>query len=103
MPSARLTPATEQRIEAAVDRLLTGRTAVLIAHRLSSLSRVDQIAVVDGGRIVEYGPRRDLAADPDSRFTQLLVAAGLRPAVARQRRSPVPDTSAAGPGPEVSG
>jgi ATP-binding cassette, subfamily B, bacterial len=101
--SRRLDPATEQRIEAAVDRLLTGRTAVLIAHRLSSLSRVDQIAVVDGGRIVEYGPRRDLAADPDSRFTQLLVAAGLRPAVARQRRSPVPDTSAAGPGPEVSG
>jgi ATP-binding cassette, subfamily B, bacterial len=76
--SSRLDPATEQRIEAAVDLLLTNRTGVLIAHRLSSLSRVDQIAVVDGGRVVEYGPREALAADPDSRFGHLLDAAGVR-------------------------
>lgn len=76
--SSRLDPATEARVEAAVDRLLTDRTGVLIAHRLSSLSRVDQIAVVDGGRIVEYGPRAALAADPDSRFSALLDAAGVR-------------------------
>jgi ABC-type multidrug transport system fused ATPase/permease subunit len=75
--SSRLDPATEQRIEAAVDRLLTDRTAVLIAHRLSSLSRVDQIAVVDNGRVVEYGPREALAADLDSRFGRLLDAAGV--------------------------
>jgi ABC-type multidrug transport system fused ATPase/permease subunit len=75
--SSRLDPATEQRIEAAIERLLTGRTAVLIAHRLSSLSRVDQIAVVEDGRVVEYGPRAALAADPDSRFSQLLSAAGM--------------------------
>jgi ATP-binding cassette, subfamily B, bacterial len=76
--SSRLDPATEQRIEAVVDRLLTNRTGVLIAHRLSSLSRVDQIAVVEGGRVVEYGPREVLAADPHSRFGHLLDAAGVR-------------------------
>ena len=75
--SSRLDPATEERIEAAVARLLHRRTGVLIAHRLSSLSRVDQIAVVDGGRVVEYGPRAALAADPASRFGALLDAAGV--------------------------
>jgi ABC-type multidrug transport system fused ATPase/permease subunit len=50
---------------------------VLIAHRLSSLSRVDDIAVVDDGRVVEYGPREVLAADPESRFAHLLRAAGV--------------------------
>lgn len=75
--ASRLDPATEQRIEAAIDRLLTGRTAVVIAHRLSSLSRVDQIAVMEDGRVVEYGQRSVLAADPDSRFARLLDATGV--------------------------
>lgn len=75
--SSRLDPATEQRIEAAMDRLLAGRTAVLIAHRLTSLSRVDQVAVVADGRVVEYGDRAELAADPASRFARLLAAAGV--------------------------
>jgi ABC-type multidrug transport system fused ATPase/permease subunit len=75
--SSRLDPATELRIEAAIERLLTNRTGVLIAHRLSSLSRVDQIAVVEDGRVVEYGRREALAADPSSRFSRLLDAAGV--------------------------
>jgi ATP-binding cassette, subfamily B, bacterial len=75
--ASRLDPATELRIEAAIDRLLTNRTAVLIAHRLSSLSRVDKIAVMEGGRVVEYGSRDELAADPTSRFGRLLDAAGV--------------------------
>jgi ABC-type multidrug transport system fused ATPase/permease subunit len=75
--ASRLDPATELQIEAAVDRLLTNRTGVLIAHRLSSLSRVDQIAVVDGGRVVEYGRREALAANPASRFARLLDTAGV--------------------------
>lgn len=75
--SSRLDPATEQRIEAAVDRLLADRTGILIAHRLSSLAKVDQIAVIDGGRVVEYGSRDELAADPHSRFGRLLDAAGV--------------------------
>lgn len=76
--ASRLDPATELQIEVAMDRLLTNRTGVLIAHRLSSLSRVDQIAVVEDGRVVEYGRRDELAADPGSRFGQLLDTAGVR-------------------------
>ncbi|GAA4586957.1 ABC transporter ATP-binding protein [Planotetraspora phitsanulokensis] len=75
--SSRLDPATERRIERSVDRLLRGRTGVLIAHRLSSLSRVDKIAVIDGGRVVEYGRRENLAADPTSRFARMLDMAGV--------------------------
>lgn len=75
--SSRLDPATERRIEDGVARLLRGRTGVIIAHRLSSLARVDKIAVLDHGKIVEYGRRADLAADPHSRFGRLLDLAGV--------------------------
>lgn len=73
--SSRLDPATEALIDRAVDRMLSERTAVVIAHRLSSLERVDEIAVIDHGRIVEHGPRDALAADPESRFGHLLASA----------------------------
>ncbi|WP_115850329.1 ABC transporter ATP-binding protein [Thermasporomyces composti] len=75
--SSRLDPVTELRIESAMDRLLAGRTGILIAHRLSSLARVDKIAVIEDGRVVEYGLRKDLVADPESRFSRLLAMAGL--------------------------
>lgn len=75
--SSRLDPATELQIEEAIRKLLTNRTGVLIAHRLSSLARVDQVAVVDDGRVVEYGRRAELAQDPNSRFGRLLDAAGV--------------------------
>src|SRR5207237_6442040 len=45
-PSSRLDPETELLVERAVDRLVTGRTAILVAHRLASLSSVDLSAVV---------------------------------------------------------
>ena len=72
--SSRLDPDTEERLIAATDRLLAGRTAIIIAHRLSTLDRVDQILVLDHGRLAEHGPRSELAADPESRFHHLLVA-----------------------------
>ncbi|MEZ5139798.1 MAG: ABC transporter ATP-binding protein [Acidimicrobiales bacterium] len=72
--SSRLDPETEARIVAATDRLLAGRTAVIIAHRLSTLDTVDEIAVLDHGRLVEHGERDALAADPGSRFHALLAA-----------------------------
>lgn len=75
--SSRLDPATERRIEQSIDRLLDGRTGVIIAHRLSSLSRVDKIAVLEHGKIIEYGRRTDLAADPRSRYGRLLDLAGV--------------------------
>lgn len=70
--SSRLDPATEQRIERAVDTLLRGRTALIIAHHLDTVQRADDILILQDGRILEYGPRRALAAQPDSRFAQLL-------------------------------
>ena len=73
--SSRLDPLTEARVAEASDALLTGRTAVIIAHRLDTLDRVDEIAVVDAGRIVEHGQRHDLARTPTSRYARLRQAA----------------------------
>ncbi len=70
--SSRLDPATEMLIERAVDRLLAQRTGVIIAHRLATVERADDILILERGRMVEYGPREALAADPKSRFALLL-------------------------------
>jgi ATP-binding cassette subfamily B protein len=70
--SSRLDPATERLVEGAVDRLLEGRTAIVIAHRLATLERVDDVMIMDGGRVVEFGPRQVLVADADSRYASLL-------------------------------
>ncbi len=57
------------------------RTALIIAHRLSTVQRADDILILDGGRVVEFGPRERLMADPNSRFSGLLRA-GLQEALA---------------------
>jgi ATP-binding cassette subfamily B protein len=71
-PSSRIDPATERLVTLAVDRLLQGRTGIIIAHRLATVSRVDKIMVLADGRILEYGSREVLARDPDSRYSMLL-------------------------------
>jgi ATP-binding cassette subfamily B protein len=53
---------TEALVERALDTLLEGRTAILIAHRLSTAMRARRIAVVDGGRIAELGSHDELLA-----------------------------------------
>jgi ATP-binding cassette subfamily B protein len=55
-----LDPATETMVEAALGRLLKGRTSVVIAHRLSTAEHADRILVVNHGRVVEDGTHRDL-------------------------------------------
>ncbi|MBV9936460.1 MAG: ABC transporter ATP-binding protein, partial [Actinobacteria bacterium] len=55
-----LDPGTEVTVEAALEKLLEGRTVVLIAHRLSTAARADRVAVVDGGRVVEQGTHAEL-------------------------------------------
>ena len=73
-PSSRLDPATESMLSQATERLFQGRTVVIVAHRLDTVQRADEIMVVDNGAITEHGPRSSLAADPDSRYAQLLAA-----------------------------
>jgi ATP-binding cassette subfamily B protein len=73
--TARVDPATEQRLEAGIAELMRGRTTVVIAHRLSTLRHVDEIVVLDHGRVVEHGDRSLLAGDRDSRFHRLLELA----------------------------
>ncbi|MFS8586690.1 MAG: ATP-binding cassette domain-containing protein [Acidimicrobiia bacterium] len=70
-PSSRLDRATERRVEAATEALLAGRTAIVIAHRLATLDRMDEIAVLEDGRVVEHGRREDLARSPTSRYARL--------------------------------
>jgi ABC-type multidrug transport system fused ATPase/permease subunit len=70
--SSRLDPATEALIDQAITRLLEHRTALIIAHRLSTLQRVDEILMLEDGHIVEYGERIALEADTQSRFARLL-------------------------------
>jgi ABC-type multidrug transport system fused ATPase/permease subunit len=70
--SSRLDPATEHLIEKAVNRLIEGRTALIIAHRLKTVQRADKIMILENGQIAEFGDRQSLASDPYSRFNQLL-------------------------------
>jgi ATP-binding cassette subfamily B protein len=72
--SSRLDRHTEACMTRAVDRLLTGRTGIVIAHRLSTVQRVDKILILEDGRIAEWGDRRTLVQDPSSRLSQLLAA-----------------------------
>ena len=53
---------TEQRIQAAADKLLRGRTSFIIAHRLSTVRNADRILVIDGGKVLESGSHRELMA-----------------------------------------
>ncbi|HLK25882.1 MAG TPA: ABC transporter ATP-binding protein [Caulobacteraceae bacterium] len=77
--SSRLDPASDLLIERALDKLLGGRagerrTAIIIAHKLSTVGRADRIAILDHGRVLETGARAALEADPDSAFAKLLRA-----------------------------
>ena len=53
---------SESVIERALDQVLDGRTAILIAHRLATAMRADRVAVVDEGRIIEHGTHNELLA-----------------------------------------
>jgi ATP-binding cassette, subfamily B, bacterial len=79
--SSRLDPATETLMERTVDRLFAKRTGVLIAHRLKTVQRADDILILENGCMVEYGSRVALMNDPASRFYHLLQT-GLEEALA---------------------
>jgi ABC-type multidrug transport system fused ATPase/permease subunit len=73
--SSRLDPATERLVHSALGRLLDGRTGIIVAHHLATVAYADDILVLDGGQVREYGSRRALAADPHSHFSGLLRVA----------------------------
>jgi len=70
--SSRLDPATEQLIERAVNRLLHNRTGIIVAHRLGTIHRADQLMILEQGQVLEYGDYATLARDRSSRFYHLL-------------------------------
>jgi ATP-binding cassette subfamily B protein len=72
--SSRLDPQTERHLEQAVSRLLLNRTAIIIAHRLTTIRRTDKILILDKGIIRELGDRTALEADPESHFSRLLAS-----------------------------
>lgn len=77
--SSRLDPASDRLIERALDKLLGGedgaarRTTIIIAHKLSTVGRADRIAILDHGRLLEFGGRAALEADSGSAFAKLLA------------------------------
>ena len=92
--TARMDPQTEHRVTRAADRLLAGRTGIVVAHRLSTTRRCDAVAVLDQGRVVQHGDRARLAT-VDGPYRDLLrvggeerpVTAGA-PLVSRTERRP---------------
>ncbi len=64
-------PALEMRIGRALERLMTGRTSVTIAHRLSTAESADEVVVVDRGRIVQRGPHAELVTHEGSVYAGL--------------------------------
>lgn len=70
--SSRLDPATEHLIERAVSKLLQGRTGIVIAHRLGTIQRADEILILEDGQLLEHNSREALADDTSSRFYRLL-------------------------------
>jgi ATP-binding cassette subfamily B protein len=72
-------PALEMRIGRALERLMSGRTSITIAHRLSTAENADEVVVVDKGRIVQRGPHAALVAQEGS------VYAGLHASWANQQ------------------
>jgi ATP-binding cassette subfamily B protein len=64
-------PATEVRLQRALDAVTRGRTTVAIAHRLSTAEAADEVIVFDRGRVVQRGSHEDLVTDVDSVYARL--------------------------------
>ncbi|KAJ8772768.1 hypothetical protein K2173_027945 [Erythroxylum novogranatense] len=63
---------SEKQVQEALDKLMEGRTTVLVAHRLSTVRDADKIAVLQQGKVVELGSHNQLIARPDSIYRQLV-------------------------------
>lgn len=70
--SSRLDPATENIVNNAVEKLLEGRTAIIIAHRLATLKKTDKILELSEGEVKEFGSRHELLQNPQSSYSKLI-------------------------------
>jgi ABC-type multidrug transport system fused ATPase/permease subunit len=70
--TSRLDLATEALLERATARLLSGRSGIIIAHRLHTVQKADLIMILEDGRLREFGARQELQQDAGSRFSGLL-------------------------------
>lgn len=70
--SARLDPITERLVDQALSKLMEGRACIIIAHRLKTVERADDILILEGGSILEYGKRETLLQDKASKLNELL-------------------------------
>ncbi|KAG5540149.1 hypothetical protein RHGRI_020397 [Rhododendron griersonianum] len=64
----------EKSVQEALDRVMVGRTTVVVAHRLSTIRNADVIAVVQSGKIVETGSHDELVSQPNSAYASLVQA-----------------------------
>lgn len=62
----------EHLVQEALDRLMEGRTVLIIAHRLSTIKNANMVAVLDQGKISEYGTHEELLSKPDGIFRKLM-------------------------------
>lgn len=62
---------SERQVQGALDHLMAGRTTFIVAHRLATIRTADKIAVIEGGRVVEFGNHAELAAKPDGLYRRL--------------------------------
>ncbi|XP_062208905.1 ABC transporter B family member 21-like [Phragmites australis] len=63
---------SERVVQEALDRVMTNRTTVIVAHRLSTVRNADTIAVIHQGSLVEKGPHNELLKDPEGAYSQLI-------------------------------
>jgi len=71
--TSNLDPGTEAVVEHALERLMSGRTTIVVAHRLSTVRRADRIAVIDHARLVELGTHEELIRR-EGRYASLAAA-----------------------------
>ncbi|MGA5821129.1 ABC transporter ATP-binding protein [Kitasatospora sp. NPDC094028] len=73
-PTAALDSESELVVQQAVERLVAGRTVVVIAHRLSTVVGADQIVVVDAGQVTQRGTHAELLGEPGGRYARMWAA-----------------------------